>query len=178
MAKIEGERDFLPVNIAVLTISDSRTLKNDTSGETLVLRIEKAGHLLAARDIVTDEKDLIIAKLRTWIADSGIDAVIATGGTGLTGRDITPEAFQEVYDKEIPGFGELFRMLGFRKIATSSIQSRATAGVANGTYLFAIPGSTGACKDAWDEILVHQLDSRQKPCNFVEIMPRLREHLV
>jgi|TARA_B100001964_G_C14067455_1_gene524303 molybdenum cofactor biosynthesis protein B len=178
MAKIEGERDFLPVNIAVLTISDSRTLKNDTSGETLVLRIEKAGHRLAARDIVTDEKDLIIAKLRTWIADSGIDAVIATGGTGLTGRDITPEAFQEVYDKEIPGFGELFRMLGFRKIATSSIQSRATAGVANGTYLFAIPGSTGACKDAWDEILVHQLDSRQKPCNFVEIMPRLREHLV
>ncbi len=178
MAKIEGERDFLPVNIAVLTISDSRTLKNDTSGETLVLRIEKAGHRLAARDIVTDEKDLIIAKLRTWIADSGIDAVIATGGTGLTGRDITPEAFQEVYDKEIPGFGELFRMLGFRKIATSSIQSRATAGVANGTYLFAIPGSTGACKDAWDEILVHQLDSRNLPCNFVEIMPRLREHLL
>ena len=178
MAKIEGERDFLPVNIAVLTISDSRTFENDTSGDTLAARIEKAGHRLAARDIVADEKDLIVAKLRAWIADPGIDAVIATGGTGLTGRDITPEAFQEVYDKEIPGFGELFRMLGFHKIATSSIQSRATAGVADGTYLFAIPGSTGACKDAWDEILVHQLDSRNLPCNFVEIMPRLREHLL
>ncbi len=177
MAKIEGERDFLPVNIAVLTISDTRTFENDTSGETLAARIEKAGHRLAARDIVADEKDLIVAKLRTWIADPGIDAVIATGGTGLTGRDITPEAFQEVYDKEIPGFGELFRMLSFRKIATSSIQSRATAGVADGTYLFAIPGSTGACKDAWDEILVQQLDSRHLPCNFVELMPRLREHL-
>ncbi len=178
MAKIEGERDFLPVNIAVLTISDTRTFENDTSGETLAARIEKAGHRLAARDIVADEKDLIVAKLRTWIADPGIDAVIATGGTGLTGRDITPEAFQEVYDKEIPGFGELFRMLSFRKIATSSIQSRATAGVADGTYLFAIPGSTGACKDAWDEILVQQLDSRHLPCNFVELMPRLREHLL
>ncbi|HIJ43014.1 MAG: molybdenum cofactor biosynthesis protein B [Rhodospirillales bacterium] len=178
MAKIEGERDFLPVNIAVLTISDTRTFENDTSGDTLAARIEKAGHRLAARDIVADEKDLIVAKLRAWIADPGIDAVIATGGTGLTGRDITPEAFQEVYDKEIPGFGELFRMLSFRKIATSSIQSRATAGVADGTYLFAIPGSTGACKDAWDEILVHQLDSRNLPCNFVEIMPRLREHLL
>ena len=178
MAKIEGERDFLPVNIAVLTISDTRTFESDTSGDTLAARIEKAGHRLAARDIVADEKDLIVAKLRAWIADPGIDAVIATGGTGLTGRDITPEAFQEVYDKEIPGFGELFRMLGFRKIATSSIQSRATAGVADGTYLFAIPGSTGACKDAWDEILVHQLDSRNLPCNFVEIMPRLREHLL
>ena len=178
MAKIEGERDFLPVNIAVLTVSDTRTLENDTSGDTLAARIEKAGHRLAARDIVADEKDLIVAKLRAWIADPGIDAVIATGGTGLTGRDITPEAFQEVYDKEIPGFGELFRMLSFRKIATSSIQSRATAGVADGTYLFAIPGSTGACKDAWDEILVHQLDSRNLPCNFVEIMPRLREHLL
>ena len=178
MAKIEGERDFLPVNIAVLTISDTRTFENDASGDTLAARIEKAGHRLAARDIVADEKDLIVAKLRAWIADPGIDAVIATGGTGLTGRDITPEAFQEVYDKEIPGFGELFRMLSFRKIATSSIQSRATAGVADGTYLFAIPGSTGACKDAWDEILVHQLDSRNLPCNFVEIMPRLREHLL
>ncbi|MEE9544453.1 MAG: molybdenum cofactor biosynthesis protein B [Rhodospirillales bacterium] len=178
MAKIEGERDFLPVNIAVLTISDTRTFENDTSGETLAARIEKAGHRLAARDIVADEKDIIVAKLRTWIADPGIDAVIATGGTGLTGRDITPEAFQEVYDKEIPGFGELFRMLSFRKIATSSIQSRATAGVADGTYLFAIPGSTGACKDAWDEILVQQLDSRHLPCNFVELMPRLREHLL
>jgi molybdenum cofactor biosynthesis protein B len=178
VAKIEGERDFLPVNIAVLTISDTRTFENDTSGDTLAARIEKAGHRLAARDIVADEKDLIVAKLRAWIADPGIDAVIATGGTGLTGRDITPEAFQEVYDKEIPGFGELFRMLSFRKIATSSIQSRATAGVADGTYLFAIPGSTGACKDAWDEILVHQLDSRNLPCNFVEIMPRLREHLL
>lgn len=177
MAKIEGERAFLPVNIAVLTVSDSRTLETDKSGQTLVERIEGAGHVVADRRIVVDDKDAIVAILEDWIADPGIDAVIATGGTGVTGRDITPEAFQEVYDKEIPGFGELFRMLSFAKIRTAAIQSRATAGVAGGTYLFGIPGSPGACKDAWDDILVHQLDSRHKPCNFVELMPRLMEHL-
>ncbi len=177
MAKIKGERAFLPVNIAVLTVSDTRTPDTDRSGQTLVERIEKAGHRVAARDIVPDEKDAIIARLKAWIADADIDAVIATGGTGVTGRDITPEAFQAVYEKEIPGFGELFRWLSFQKIKTSTIQSRATAGVAGGTYLFALPGSPGACRDAWDDILVHQLDSRFKPCNFVELMPRLKEGL-
>ena len=177
MAKIEGERAFLPVNIAVLTVSDSRTPATDKSGRTLAERIEKAGHRVAARDIVPDEKDAVVARLRAWIADADIDVVIATGGTGVTGRDITPEAFQAVYEKEIPGFGELFRWLSFQKIKTSTIQSRATAGVAGGTYLFALPGSPGACRDAWDDILVHQLDSRFKPCNFVELMPRLKEHL-
>ena len=177
MAKIEGERAFLPVNIAVLTVSDNRTPATDKSGQTLAERIEKAGHRVAARDIVPDEKDAVVARLRAWIADADIDVVIATGGTGVTGRDITPEAFQAVYEKEIPGFGELFRWLSFQKIKTSTIQSRATAGVAGGTYLFALPGSPGACRDAWDDILVHQLDSRFKPCNFVELMPRLKEHL-
>ncbi|MBT3358665.1 MAG: molybdenum cofactor biosynthesis protein B [Rhodospirillales bacterium] len=178
MAKITGEREFVAVNIAILTVSDSRTLENDGSGQTLVSRLEAAGHKLAAREIVADEVDLIAAQLRQWIADPEIDAVIATGGTGVTGRDITPEAFAEVVEKDIPGFGEVFRMLSYEKIKTSTIQSRATAGVAGGTYLFAIPGSTGACKDAWDGILVHQLDARHKPCNFVELMPRLKEHLV
>jgi len=177
MSKITGEREFLPVNIAVLTVSDSRTLQDDKSGLTLVERIEAAGHNVAVRDIVKDEVDLIVAKLKDWIADEAVDVVIATGGTGVTGRDITPEAFAKVYEKEIPGFGELFRMLSYQKIATSTIQSRATAGVAGGTYLFALPGSPGACKDAWDDILVHQLDARYKPCNFVELMPRLKEHL-
>ena len=177
MAKIKGERAFLPVNIAVLTVSDSRTPATDRSGQTLAERIEKAGHRVAARDIVPDEKDAVIARLKAWIADADIDAVIATGGTGVTGRDITPEAFQAVYEKEIPGFGELFRWLSFQKIKTSTIQSRATAGVAGGTYLFALHGSPGACRDAWDDILVHQLDSRFKPCNFVELMPRLKERL-
>ena len=177
MAKIKGERAFLPVNIAVLTVSDTRTPATDRSGQTLAERIEKAGHRVAARDIVPDEKDAVIARLKAWIADADIDVVIATGGTGVTGRDITPEAFQAVYEKEIPGFGELFRWLSFQKIQTSTIQSRATAGVAAGTYLFALPGSPGACRDAWDEILVHQLDSRFKPCNFVELMPRLKERL-
>ncbi len=177
MSKIKGERDFIPVNIAVLTVSDSRTLENDKSGGTLVERIEAAGHIVAARDIVADEAAQIAAKLRQWIGDGGIDAVISTGGTGLTGRDVTPEAFRQVYEKEIPGFGELFRMLSFAKIGTSTLQSRATAGVAGGTYLFAVPGSPGACRDAWDDILVHQLDARFKPCNFIEIMPRLTEHL-
>jgi len=177
MAKIDGHRDFLPVNIAVLTVSDSRTLDDDKSGRVLVERIEAAGHRVAVRDIVSDDIPAVTAKLRAWIADPDIDAVIATGGTGVTGRDITPEAFQSVYEKEIPGFGEIFRMLSYEKIKTSTIQSRATAGVAGGTYLFAVPGSPGACKDAWDGILVHQLDSRFKPCNFVELMPRLKEHI-
>lgn len=177
MAKITGERPFLAVNIAVLTVSDSRTLETDRSGDTLVERIAAAGHKVAARQIVKDDIPAIVAMLKQWIADPAIDVVIATGGTGVTGRDITPEAFAQVVEKEIPGFGELFRMLSYQKIATSTIQSRATAGVAGGTYLFAVPGSPGACKDAWDDILVHQLDSRHKPCNFVELMPRLKEHL-
>jgi len=177
MAKIDGPREFVPVNIAVLTVSDSRDLESDKSGAVLVERIEGAGHIVAARDIVTDDVPAIIEKLKVWINDDAIDAVISTGGTGLTGRDVTPEAFQQVYEKEIPGFGEIFRMISYQKIATSTVQSRATAGVAGGTYLFAVPGSPGACRDAWDEILVHQLDARHMPCNFVEIMPRLKEHL-
>ncbi len=177
MAKITGERPFLAVNIAVLTVSDSRTLETDRSGDTLAERIAGAGHKVADRRIVKDDIPAIVAMLKQWIADPAVDVVIATGGTGVTGRDITPEAFAQVVEKEIPGFGELFRMLSYQKIATSTIQSRATAGVAGGTYLFAVPGSPGACKDAWDDILVHQLDSRHKPCNFVELMPRLKEHL-
>ena len=177
MSKTEGERGFLPVNIAVLTVSDTRTLEDDKSGLVLVNRIEKAGHKVAARDIVSDEIVLVVEKLNGWVSNVSIDVVIATGGTGVTGRDITPEAFAQVYEKEVPGFGELFRWISYQKIATSTIQSRATAGVAGGTYLFALPGSPGACKDAWDEILVHQLDVRHKPCNFVELMPRLKEHL-
>lgn len=178
MSKIEGERDFVAVRIAVLTVSDTRTLAEDKSGDTLVERIEGAGHEVAAREIVKDEQALIVAQLKQWIADETVDAVIATGGTGVTGRDVTPEAFAQVYEKEIPGFGELFRWISYQKIKTSTIQSRATAGLAGGTYLFALPGSPGACRDAWDEILVHQLDARFRPCNFVELMPRLKEHLV
>lgn len=170
-------RAFLPLNIAVLTVSDSRTLETDRSGQTLVDRLTGAGHQLAARVIVPDEVTAIVEQLRAWIADSQVDVVLSTGGTGVTGRDITPEAMKQVCEKEIPGFGELFRFISFQSIGTSTIQSRATAGVANGTYLFALPGSTGACKDAWDQILVHQLDARTRPCNFVELMPRLREHL-
>ena len=177
MSQIHGERAFVPVNIAVLTISDSRTLETDTSGAALVERIEAAGHVVADRRLVTDDVDAIAAQLRLWIADPEVDAVITTGGTGITGRDVTPEAVAMVMDKEIPGFGELFRWISFQKIRTSTIQSRAVGAVAGGTYLFAVPGSTGACRDAWDEILVHQLDARHRPCNFVELMPRLREHL-
>jgi len=177
MSKIDGSRDFLPVNIAVMTVSDTRTLENDKSGQVLADRLVAAGHILADRAIVIDEADIIVEKLKKWIGDDGIDVVIATGGTGLTGRDVTPEAFAQVVQKEIPGFGELFRWLSYQKISTSTIQSRATAGLADGTYLFALPGSPGACKDAWDDILVHQLDARYKPCNFVELMPRLKEHL-
>ncbi|MCW9032953.1 MAG: molybdenum cofactor biosynthesis protein B [Rhodospirillales bacterium] len=175
MSKIDGNREFLPVNIAVLTVSDSRTLEDDKSGRTLVQRIEDANHVVIDRDIVKDEIPLIVAKLKEWIANPDVDCVISTGGTGVTGRDITPEAFQSVYDKEIPGFGELFRMLSYEKIKTSTIQSRATGGVAGGTYLFAVPGSPGACRDAWDDVLKDQLDSRHRPCNFVELMPRLNE---
>ena len=177
MSRIDETRPFLAVNIAVLTISDSRTLADDKSGNTLVERIEAAKHRVAARDIVRDEESAIVAKLKAWIADPNVDVVISTGGTGVTGRDVTPEAFKAVFEKEIPGFGELFRWQSFQKIATSTIQSRAIAGVAGGTYLFALPGSPGACRDAWDDILVHQLDSRLRPCNFVELMPRLQEHL-
>lgn len=174
---IDLSRAFVPVNIAVLTVSDTRDLSSDRSGDTLAERIEAAGHRLADRAILRDEADLIAEKLRAWIADPQVDCVITTGGTGITGRDVTPEAFARVLEKEITGFGELFRMLSYQKIGTSTIQSRAIGGVAGGTYLFALPGSTGACKDAWDDILLWQLDARHRPCNLVELMPRLQEHL-
>ncbi len=177
MAKIDGERAFVAVNIAVLTVSDSRTLEDDKSGRTLVERIAAAGHTVIDRKMVVDDTDAIACELRAWIDDDRVDAVITTGGTGVTGRDVTPEAVERVMDKEIPGFGELFRMLSYAKIGTSTIQSRAMGAVASGTYIFALPGSPGACKDAWDDILVHQLDARYRPCNFVELMPRLKEHL-
>lgn len=172
---IDESRTFLPVRIAVLTVSDTRTLDDDRSGDTLVQRLTAAGHELADRVIVKDDVDAIEAHIRRWVADEMVDVVLSTGGTGVTGRDTTPEAFHAVFDKEIPGFGELFRWLSYQNIGTSTIQSRATAGVAGGTYLFALPGSTGACKDAWDGILSTQLDSRFRPCNFVELMPRLKE---
>ena len=175
MAGIDESRAFIAVNIAVLTVSDSRTTADDKSGDILVERLVGAGHNLADRAIVTDDAGLIVAQLNRWIDDDGVDVVIATGGTGLTGRDVTPEAFHAVYDKEIAGFGEIFRMISWDKIKTSTIQSRATAGVARGTYLFALPGSPGACRDGWDEILRYQLDIRYRPCNFVELMPRLKE---
>ena len=175
MAEISDAREFLPVNIAVLTVSDTRTLDADRSGDMLADRLDGAGHILAAREIVKDDIDTIAAKLTEYIENSDIDVVITTGGTGVTGRDVTPEAFAKVCEKEISGFGELFRMLSFEKIGTSTIQSRATAGVAGGTYLFALPGSPSACRDGWDDILVHQLDYRFMPCNFVELMPRLTE---
>lgn len=178
MSQIEGERSFLPVRIAIATVSDTRTLENDKSGDTLVARVEDAGHIVATREIVKDEADLIEVLLKGWIADDNIDVVITTGGTGLTGRDVTPEAFARVSEKDIPGFGEMFRWISYQKIKTSTIQSRAIGVLANGTYLFALPGSTGACKDAWDDILVHQFDARTRPCNMVELMPRLKEHLV
>jgi len=168
---------FLPVNIAVLTVSDTRTPADDRSGDTLVDRITAAGHRVAARRIERDDVDTIETVLRTWIADPEIDVVISTGGTGVTGRDVTPEAFTRVLEKEITGFGELFRMLSYAKIGSSTIQSRALGGVAGGTYLFALPGSTGAVRDGWDDILVTQLDSRHRPCNLVALMPRLKEHL-
>jgi molybdenum cofactor biosynthesis protein B len=174
---INESRSFIAVNIAVLTVSDTRTLANDTSGDALAERIAKAGHRVAARAIEKDDAVAIERHLRGWIADSEIDVVITTGGTGITGRDVTPEAFDRVLEKRIEGFGELFRMLSYQKIGTSTMQSRALGGVAGGTYLFALPGSPGACRDAWDDILVHQLDARFRPCNLVELMPRLQEHL-
>ena len=176
MPGIDETRAFVPVNIAVLTVSDTRGPDDDRSGDVLVSRLEADGHRLADRRIVCDEVDGIVRQLRLCIADPDVDAVVATGGTGLTGRDVTPEAFRSVFEKEIEGFGEVFRWISFQKIGTSTIQSRAVAGVAGGTYLFSLPGSTGACRDAWDGILRNQLDIRFRPCNFVEIMPRLREH--
>ena len=166
---------FSAINIAVLTVSDSREEETDKSGALLVEKLTEAGHTLVKKAIVRDEQAAIVVKLREWVADSAIDVVLATGGTGVTGRDVTPEAFFEIYEKEIPGFGELFRMLSYDLIGTSTIQSRATAGVAGGTYLFALPGSPGACRDAWDGILLSQLDIRHKPCNFAELIPRLQE---
>lgn len=172
---IDESRPFIPVRIAVLTVSDTRGLADDRSGNTLVERLEGAGHILAARAIVKDDVGTIVEQLAAWIEDAEVDCVITTGGTGVTGRDVTPEALAEVCEKEIPGFGELFRWLSFQSIGTSTVQSRATAGVARGTYIFALPGSTGAVKDGWDGILAAQLDSRHRPCNFVELMPRLQE---
>lgn len=168
--------EFIPVRIAIMTVSDTRSLTEDRSGDTLVVRLEEAGHILAARTIVPDEREAIAGQLREWCADTGIDVIISTGGTGLTGRDVTVEAHRDVYEKEIDAFGTVFTHVSMAKIGTSAVQSRATAGVAQGTYLFALPGSPGACKDAWDEILAAQLDYRHRPCNFVEIMPRLDEH--
>ena len=176
MSGLDESRPFLPVQIAVLTVSDSRSLADDRSGNLLAERITAASHILQARALVRDEAGLIEEQLRQWIADPSVDAIIATGGTGITGRDVTPEAFKRVVEKDIPGFGELFRMLSFSKIGTSTMQSRAIAGVADGTYLFALPGSPSACRDGWDDILVHQLDNRFRPCNLVELMPRLNEH--
>lgn len=176
MPRIDETRPFLAVNIAVLTVSDTRSEADDKSGQTLVDLITQAGHRVAARKIVRDDKDAIVQQLKSWIADPAIDVVISTGGTGVTGRDVTPEAFHSVYEKEISGFGEVFRFLSYQKVGTSTIQSRATAGVAGGTYLFALPGSPSACRDGWDDIIKHQLDNRHRPCNLVELMPRLKEH--
>lgn len=173
---IDETRNFVPINIAVLTVSDTRTADNDTSGDILAQRIADAGHTLAARDIVRDDAGLLVARLDEWIDDPAVDAVVSTGGTGLTGRDVTPEALARIEGaREIPGFGELFRWISFKTIGTSTIQSRACAVVARGTYIFALPGSNGAVKDGWDNILAEQLDARNRPCNFVELMPRLRE---
>lgn len=173
----DSEKRFIPVRIAVLTVSDSRRLAEDRSGDVLETRLKSAGHTLAGRKIVADEREEIAAQLRTWCDDPDIDVVISTGGTGLTGRDVTVEAHRDVYEKEIEAFGTVFTIVSMNKIGTSAVQSRATGGVASGTYLFALPGSPGACKDAWDEILMPQLDYRHRPCNFVEIFPRLDEHL-
>ena len=176
MPKIDESRPFIPVRIAVMTVSDTRTLDNDRSGNTLVELLTAAGHILVDRAIVQDDQGRITDQLDRWIDDPEVEVVISTGGTGVTGRDVTPEAFEALYEKAIPGFGELFRWLSYQKIGTSTIQSRATAGVARGTYLFALPGSPSACRDGWEMILKDQLDYRHRPCNFVELFPRLREH--
>ena len=175
MLTIDEKRKFIPVNIAVLTISDSRTLEEDTSGDFLIKRITKLGHHIYCRQIIEDEITLIKKTILSWSINPNIDVIITTGGTGLTGRDSTPEAINEISDKTIEGFGELFRLISFKKIGTSTIQSRALGAIIKGTYVFALPGSTSACKDAWDKILKFQLDNRQRPCNFIEIMPRLKE---
>ena len=172
---IDLEREFKPLTIALLTVSDTRTAENDTSGDILADRIEAAGHTLAARAIERDDVPALVARLTNWIDDPTIDCVISTGGTGLTGRDVTPEALDRIKDKDIPGFGELFRWLSYQTIGTSTVQSRAMAVLARGTYIFALPGSNGAVKDGWDLILAEQLDARNRPCNFAELMPRLRE---
>ena len=177
MPGLDQSREFIPLKIAVLTVSDTRSLADDKSGATLAERIEKAGHALAARAIVPDDVETIRGQLRAWIADPLIDVVITTGGTGFTGRDVTPEAAEALFEKRMEGFSTAFHMVSYPKIGSSTIQSRATAGVANATFIFCVPGSPGACRDAWDEILVHQLDYRFRPCNFVELMPRLDEHL-
>ena len=177
MSSIDETKKFIPLNIAVLTVSDTRTLADDKSGTTLSDRLTAAGHRLAAREIATDDVETIRGVVRKWIADAGVDVVITTGGTGFTGRDVTPEAVEPLLEKKMDGFATMFLLVSERKIGTSAIQTRATAGVANATYVFCLPGSPGACKDAWDEILVHQLDVRYRPCNFVEILPRLDEHL-
>ena len=172
---IDESLTFVPINIALLTVSDTRTSEDDTSGDILAERVTSKGHILSRRTIITDDTATIAAQLRDWIADPGIDAVISTGGTGLTGRDVTPEALDAVKEKDIPGFGELFRWISLESIGTSTIQSRACAVLASGTYIFALPGSNGAVRDGWDRILSDQLDSRHKPCNFVDLMPRLNE---
>jgi molybdenum cofactor biosynthesis protein B len=177
MAGLDDSRQFVPLKIAVLTVSDTRTPEDDKSGATLVERITAAGHTLAARAIVVDDIAAIRSRVETWVADPEVDVVITTGGTGFTGRDVTPEAVEPLFEKRMDAFATLFLMVSFQKIGTSAIQTRATAGVARATYIFCLPGSPGACKDAWDAILVHQLDYRYRPCNFVEIMPRLDEHL-
>nr|WP_085982874.1 molybdenum cofactor biosynthesis protein B [Octadecabacter antarcticus] len=176
MMTLDESRTFIPIRIAILSISDTRSIDDDRSGQTLVDRLTDAGHTLADRKMLRDERNQIADQLRAWCADRDIDVILTTGGTGLTGRDVTIEAHRDVYEKEIDAFGTVFTMVSMQKIGTSAVQSRATGGVANGTYLFALPGSTGACKDAWDEILVKQLDYRHRPCNFVEILPRLDEH--
>ena len=177
MSRIDETLDFVPVRIAVLTVSDTRTLDEDRSGDVLCERLNSAGHILADRKVIRDERNDIAGQLQNWIDDPEIDVVISTGGTGLTGRDVTVEAHRDVYEKEIEAFGTVFTIVSMKKIGTSAVQSRATGGVAGGTYLFALPGSPGACKDAWDEILSLQFDYRHRPCNFVEIMPRLDEHM-
>jgi molybdopterin adenylyltransferase len=177
MPGLDESKAFVPLAIAVLTVSDTRSVGDDKSGAALAERIAKAGHRVAARAIVRDDVDEIRAQMRAWIADPGIDVIISTGGTGFTGRDVTPEAVEPLFEKKMEGFATLFLMVSYGKIGTSAIQTRATAGVAGATYIFCLPGSPGACKDAWDDILVHQLDYRYRPCNFVEIMPRLDEHL-
>ena len=176
MTSPDQSRQFIPLNIAVLTISDTRSLADDKSGTTLADRLTAAGHKLAAREIVTDDVEAIRAVIRKWIADDGVDAIITTGGTGFTGRDVTPEAVEPLFEKRMDGFSIAFHMLSHAKIGASTIQSRATAGVAGATFIFCLPGSPGACRDGWDDILAYQLDIRHRPCNFAELLPRLREH--